>query len=78
MKGLITFKDIKEFKSNLRIGQRVTVIEKDPVWEGIKHKIKGVIYEKHRHVFCVKYIESGIIESFTYVQTMMGEGPWLV
>ena len=74
----ITFDEIKVFKNSLHIGQKVEIINSDGMWEAVKRKQKAVIYEKHKHVFCVRYVTSGIKECFTYIQMLLGEGPWLV
>ena len=77
-KSFITFNDIKKFKNSIRIGQTVQIINSDEMWGRIKKKYKAVICKKSTHGFCVQYVDSGIKEFFSYVQMMMGEGPWLV
>ena len=77
-KSFITFNDIKNFKRGLRIGQTVQIINSDVMWESVKKKHKAVICKKSTHGICVQYNGSGIKEFFSYVQMMMGEGPWLV
>ena len=73
----ITLDEIREFKDNLCIGQILNVKKSNAMWDKTKRKKKVVVVEKYKfHVVC-RYLTSGIYESFTYVQMILGEGPWL-
>lgn len=74
----VTAVELKAFKDDIYIGQQVEVMRSDDVFEKKKKKLRLKIIKKCKHFVVCQYARSGALETFKYIQVLLGDGAWLV
>ena len=70
-------KELIEFKKKVRVGDKVVVMRSDDVFERKKVKQKLTIIKKYRNFVLCQNKKSGTLETFKYIQLLLGDEAWL-
>lgn len=73
----VMVKELIEFRNSIRIGDKVVVERPDEVFERKKTKQKLTIIKKYRNFVLCKNKRSGTLETFKYIQLLLGDEAWL-
>lgn len=73
----VMVKELIEFRNSIRIGDKVVVERPDEVFERKKTKQKLTIIKKYRNFVLCQNKRSGTLETFKYIQLLLGDEAWL-
>ena len=73
----VMVKELIEFRNSIRIGDKVVVERQDEVFERKKTKQKLTIIKKYKNFVLCQNKRSGTLETFKYIQLLLGDEAWL-